>query len=241
MKTNGLVYIIYLVLCAGLSLSFIFGDDASAQERSEADDLAALLSGRTDQIGGGSERGPTTSITDTDSGSLFDSQFWEVGAATEAIEDEPVEAVPQDGEPDILEPANPNNPVNPTTGEAYPDRVMKVFNNLRKKFPNNTMIPRRKTPEEKAAETAERNQIFSMQSLIAQGKATEEQVNQFYDYQMKQYRDRAELVDYVLTEKGATMGPQIKEQYEKIQKMTATQLESFERQKGQALTRINGG
>ncbi|MCR9140639.1 MAG: hypothetical protein NXI24_00090 [bacterium] len=236
MKTNGIVYITYLALCSLVAIYFMFTGGAQSEPSSEADDLAALLSGQTDQIGGGDE--VRTGIPDNDSGSLFNSEFWEVGAAQGPIEDEPLEARPEDGEPDILEPANPNNPKNPMTGEVYPDRVMKVFNNLRKRFPNNSMIPKRQTPEEKAAEATERNKVFGLQSLIAQGKATEEQVSTFYNYQMKQYKDRAELVDYVLTEKGATMSPDIKQQYQKIQQMTATQLQSFEKQREQALARI---
>lgn len=236
MKTNGIVYLTYLALCGVVALYFMFSGGVQSQSNSEADDLAALLSGRTDQIGGGVASGPA--IPDNDSGSLFNSDFWQVGAAEGPIEDEPLEAAPQEGEPDILEPANPNNPTNPMTGEVYPDRVMKVFNNLRKKFPNNSMIPKTQTAGGKAAEAAERNKVFSLQSLIAQGKASEEQVSTFYSYQMKQYKDRAELVDYVLSEKSATMSPEIKQQYQKIQTMTATQLSSFEKQRQQALARI---
>lgn len=234
MKSNGIVYITYLALCAAVAIFFMA--TGGAADRSEADDVVALLSGRTDQIGGGSSGGPA--IPDSDSGSLFDSRFWQLGAPEGPIDDEPLEALPEDGEPDILEPANPNNPVNPMTGQAYPDRVMKVFDSLRKKFPNNSMIPKAQTPEEKARENEERNQIFSLQSLIAQGKASQEQVTAFYDYQTKQYRDRAELVDYVLNEKSASMSPEIKEQYEKIKAMTATQLDSFAKQREQALARI---
>ncbi len=236
MKTNGIVYLTYLALCGALAIYFMSTGGVESSS-SDADDLAALLSGQTDQIGGGGG-GTRTAIPETDSGSLFDSDFWQVGAAEGPIVDEPLEALPEDGEPRILEPANPNNPTNPMTGEVYPDRVMKVFDGLRKRFPNNSMIPKRETPEEKAAVAAERNRIFGLQSLIAQGKATEEQVSTFYEYQMKQYKDRAQLVDYVLTEKSATMSPQIKEQYQKIQTMTNTQLESFEKQRQQALARI---
>jgi hypoxanthine phosphoribosyltransferase len=101
------------------------------------------------------------------------------------------------------------------------------------------MIPKAQSPEDQARETQERNQIFGLQSLIAQGKASEEQVNTFYTYQMKQYKDRAELVDYVLAEKSDSMSSEIKQQYEKIRQMTTTQLESFERQRTQALQRVN--
>ena len=237
MKTNGIVYITYLALCGIVAIYFGYTGSQKAAS-SVADDLAALLSGRTDQIGGGPSGGGAAAIPETDAGSLFDSEFWSVGAPTAPIEDEPLEPAPTDGEPDILEPANPNNPVNPMTGQPYPDRLMKVFDGLRKKFPNNSMIPKRQTPEDKARESEERNQIFGLQSLIAQGKASQEQVNTFYDFQSKQYRDREELVEYVLAEKGATMSPQIKEQYERIRQMTKTQLESFAKQREQALARV---
>ncbi|MEQ9364820.1 MAG: hypothetical protein RIF32_11275, partial [Leptospirales bacterium] len=110
MKTNGIVYLTYLGLCLVVSIYFMATGGAQSASSSEADDLAALLSGQTDQIGGGAPG--RSAIPDNDSGSLFDSDFWQVGAAQGPIEDEPLEDLPEDGEPDILEPANPNNPTN---------------------------------------------------------------------------------------------------------------------------------
>ncbi len=240
MNNNGIVYVIYLALCGIMAVYFVStgGTKSQAASGSDADELALLFGGG---LGGHGGAGDAHAAPSQNNGSLFDSGFWNVGAPEGDFEDMEIPGgrTTEDGEePAILEPANPNNPVNPMTGQPYPNRVMKVFDKLREKFPNNSMIPQQKTPEQKLAEDHERREVFELQSLIAQGKAEEAQVNRFYDFQTKQYHDRKELVEYVLAEKADAMSPEIKQQYEKILDMTNRQLNAFEQQKTQALQRI---
>lgn len=232
MKNNGTVYIIYLGLCAALAAYFFFTDTDKAAAGDEADLALALL-------GGGRLPEGAENLPPPDSGSILDSTFGTNN--TFNIPDEGgAESTGDGAEPDILEPVSADNPINPATGERYPDSVMRVFDQLHQKFPNNSLIPRRQSPEDRRREDEERNRVFGLQSFIAQGTASNEQVNQYYDYQSRGVKDRLELINYVLENKGGEMSDDIRAQYERIKTMSEDQLKGFDAQRQMALQRTGG-
>jgi hypothetical protein len=167
--------------------------------------------------------------------SLFQSEFWRQGVSDKPIADDGPGAKRGD-EPDLLEPTSEGNPVNPETGRPYSDQVMEQFSELRKKFPNNSIIPRRRSPEDVRKEEADRAEIYGMQTRIFQNKASPEEIDRFYDFQAKGIQDRLELLEYVLAEQSATMSPDIKKKYDQIVSMNKNQLQSFEEARKRAKT-----
>lgn len=231
MKDRTKVLSVYFGFCGLLALFFIFTAGGSASDSQQSKEDAALAA----LTGGGVPR----TQSHQEGGSVFDSEFWRAGEPDKPIEDKAEAARSSgDGDNEILEPANANNPVNPQTGQPFSDAVMEQFDTLRQRFPGNSIIPKRMTAEEKQAEDAQRQQVYALQSTIVQGKATPDQVTQYYDFQAKPIKDRLELLEYVLKEQGDRMSPEIKEQYEKILDMNKRQLSSFEESRRRA---ISGG
>jgi len=234
-EKNGVVYALYLALCLGAAVYFVSSAGGSAQAGAGGDDgdaVMALMGGGS----GGSSSG--ASARSREGRSLFESEFYKEGQLTERIEDPQSEEAPADGEPRILEAADPNNPVNPQTGERYTNAVMQTFDKLRDKFPGNDLIPKRISEEERQKDNKERQRILGLQAKIASGNASEEEVTDYYDAKAKPMQDRLELVNYVLDEKGGEMGDSIKQQYEKILKMSEDQLKAIEAQREMAKQRL---
>jgi hypothetical protein len=215
---NWVTYGVFGLICATtVILSSPTGKGRSAASESGGSDgaLAALF--------GGSSRAPAPRER-----SIFESDFWRTGVSDKPIPDEPGRPPRKEGEPDLLEPTSSGNPINPETNQPYSDAVMEQFSELRKKFPNNSIIPHRKTDQETRAEEQERVTTFALQSKVFQGQASGEEIDKFYDYQSKGIKDRLELLDYVLQEQGNAMSPEIKSQYEKILTMNKNQMQSIE-------------
>lgn len=235
MKQNKTAYYIYFTLCGLIALYFVSTSSSSADRiRAEEDDqaLAALFGGTSASVDFENE--------DAEERSLFESDFFKSDVPEESAEDN-IEAFSDedDLDPDILEPADSDNPTNPQTGQPYPNAVMKQFSKLREKFPDNDIIPHKKAPEEKQAEQQYKQEMIAMRSKISKKQASEGEVGEYYNYKMKPVRDRLELLDYVLEQQGDKMSEDIKSQYEKIKEMNNKQLLNYEMQKNRALT--NGG
>ncbi|MBI3396764.1 MAG: hypothetical protein HY042_13080, partial [Spirochaetia bacterium] len=202
---------------------FSSGSSDSKQKAKNQDAALAALFG-----GGGGAGGGSSGRSRSSDESLSSSDFWKAGVPDKPIQDKDEPGKKNGDEPELLDPVSAGNPINPQTGQPYPDSVMKQFDDLRKKFPGNDIIPRRKSPEETKKEETDRQNVFAVQSLVAQGRASQAQIDQFYDYQTKPIKDRLELLDYVLKEQGSSMAPDVKEQYDKILQMNKQQLTALD-------------
>ena len=233
MKIEKPVALIYFGICGlifvGLLLSAPGKGQGSDSDTSDAEAALAAFSG-----------GNLNTTTDRRGSDSFfeDPDFMESATGDGSIDEEAADPVANnEDEPDIIEKVDPDNPINPQTGQKYTNDAMKKFAALRKRFPNNDLIPRKKTPEEKKAEEERRNRMFGLQSLVVQGNATEQEVNDYYDMQLKSYKDRKELLDYVFKSMGDKMSDDIKDQYSKILKMNERQIQQIEDQRKRALSR----
>jgi len=196
---------------------------SSSNEVSDKEAIAAL-------IGGGGIQGSGESSND----SLFGSNFWNAGVPDKAIDTSNVETVGDDT--GLLDPASEGNPVNPQTGQPYPDSVMNQFAALREKFPDNKIIPRRLTPEQKAQEDAKKEKMQDIQSKLARNDVlTESEINDFYDHEVKVIDDRLELLSYVFETQGESMDEDIKQKFQSILEMNQKQKTSNEYLRKQAL------
>jgi hypothetical protein len=199
-------------------------DTRPGQVDDEKEAMAALFGGRPSG----------TSTKASAPRSLFDSQFWGTGVGQSAIPDEGSPAQPEE-EPEILEKASEGNPINPQTGMPYTDEQMAQFDTLRKKFPNNSIIPQRITPELQQQIEEERRRIVEIQQRITARKASKEDIITFYDFQMKGMKDRVELLEYVLEKMGDEMDDDMKAKYTSVLEGNKKQIENLESQKEKAI------
>ncbi len=226
-------YIIYGAICFVIAVGFLGTADVSESARGGG--RVAAASGGGSSGGGGQPSGGGNAA---DAQSVFESSFFLGGVPNKPIEDENrLRKQSQDSgdEPEILDPADKDNPVNPQTGKPYTNSVMEQFSKLREKFPNNSVIPKKSSPEDKAREAEERKQMFGLQSLVAQGKADPEQITRYYEMRSKDIRDRIELLDYVMQSYGPKMSEQVKDQYTKILDLNKKTLETYYQQRDQAI------
>ena len=230
MKKNHVI-IVFFSLCVLVMLWIMISDpDTSVKDKSQSDDEAAVAALF------GSPEGNTKSKRQGGNSFFSDSSFMKTGIGDGSIDEESSDLVAKNtAEPDILEPVNPNNPINPQTGQPYADSAMEKFATLRKKFPNNDLIPTTKTPEQKTQDAEKQKRMFALQSMVVQNNASAEEVNEYYDLQMKSYKDRKELLGYVFENMADKMSDDIKSQYEKVQEMNNTQLADLENKRKRSL------
>lgn len=205
------------------------GEDTTQQD--EAGEAALALFGGG-AGGSGADQGDSSDYSLFENNDLMDAG---VGEAPIAASQEKREL----SETGILDPVSEGNPINPQTGQPYPDSAMKQFEKLAKKFPDNSIIPRRMTPELKAQKEAEESRMREIRSRMSSRNASAEEIGLYYENQKKSVTDRLQLVDYVLENQGDRMAPDIKKQFEKVKELNLNQIESYEKQKQAALERMS--
>ncbi|MEM4170962.1 MAG: hypothetical protein QW037_04685, partial [Thermoplasmata archaeon] len=80
--------------------------------------------------------------------------------------------------------------------------------------------------------------MFEIQSKISSKKATQEEIEMYYEYQKKPIIDRLELLEYVLQELKEDLPEDLTKQYEQVLKMNKEQLKNLEEQKNAILKSI---
>lgn len=227
-KNRLFIYIAFGVFVVFGLIMMLFGPDQITGPSGEDNDAAAvsaLLGGGGGSAGKGLEG--DFSITESD--------IWKAG-----VGDTPIQTEQSDlpGQTDILDPTSEGNPINPQTGQPYTDSIMRQFDSLREKFPNNSIIPTRKTPEVLARERETLNRMNEIRTKISSKTATESDITAYYDYKADTVKDRLELINYVMESQGDKMSDDIKVQYKKVLEMNQKQLDSYEQSKQNDLKRI---
>ena len=161
-----------------------YKDEVAAKQPKKKRNLSVLLGG-----GSGSNSSNSNSGKDGfESGdSLFESDFYKAGNATYDESEESENFVPQG---DI--------PVDPNTGEPYTPEVMAEFDMIRKDLPNNDLIPKRLTPEEKEVRDRKNSELETAAQAVSGGEASRNQIIIHYEYVEKQALDRLELIEYIM-------------------------------------------
>ena len=127
-----------------------------------------------------------------------------------------------------LDSADSDNPVNPKTGQPYTNRQMKQFDALRKKFPENTVIPRRLSQEEKAAKELLEARMSKIEDQLLNKTVSCEEVNEYYDYKQQFTRDRIQLIEYVLNKSDTSMSEKTRLEFGEARDRNRRTLESLE-------------
>ena len=228
---------IFLGIAVFAGITIVWSAPPSGPRLSDEDQAAQALFGTGS---GDSDSRPSSAYRSGEPGdSLFDSGYMDSGVGENNLPDRPQERQRDTGDPEILDPVSKGNPINPQTGQPFTDRQMKQFDALRKKFPDNSVIPTRMTPELKARQEARRKEIYAIQASIVKKEASAEQVNEYYDYQQKAMTDRMELIDYVLNESKADVSEEMRKKLEQVRQMNERTLKSYEDARTRALNSLN--
>ena len=162
-------------------------ESESEKKRKRGKELSSLLFGGSSR----EKRLNPLGVRGEFSESIFDSDFYKAGGMGYEEDGNLVTAIPS-GE----------IPINPQTGKPYTQEAMETFDELREMFPDNDLIPRRLTAEEKAKNEAEQKKLQTATTAVFGGSPNAEDLNTYYGSVRKQGRDRMEIIDYLIASQG---------------------------------------
>ncbi|TGK31486.1 hypothetical protein EHQ12_18955 [Leptospira gomenensis] len=222
-----------LVLYSGLSVALILlvwilfsSEDPSerAKKNREADSVALLLGG-----GGSSSSSSSESGSGKTNESIFDSSFYKAGKG-EYVESSETGAA-KEADPNA---ADADNPVNPQTNKPYTNEEMERFSQLRERFPNNSLIPKKMSPAEKEAKKQEDAQIADAARNVFARTANPAQIRSYYSHMEKQTQDRMDIINYLVDLQKGSGEEETEKKLQNIQESIKNQLQQVQRDKENA-------
>ena len=104
---------------------------------------------------------------------------------------------------EVYDAPHADNPINPRTQKPYSNYAMRRFEALRELFPENKMIPRRRSAEElealhKEEEELGRKYYVDMRKKIVLGGLSKEQIDEYFSYRFRYTKDKLELFSYAV-------------------------------------------
>ncbi|MCG6145194.1 LIC_20245 family lipoprotein [Leptospira bandrabouensis] len=193
-------------------------DEEEARRKKERSSQALAL------FGGGSNTPKGTNrlgVRGEDSGSIFDSDYYSAGGMR--YEEDGTIANSEAGE----------IPINPQTGKPYPPEAMQAFEELREQFPDNDLIPKRLTPEEKTKQAEFNQKLARATNSIFSGGNNPSDVTLYYNHVKKQGKDRLEIINYLIETQGGD-DPEMDKKFQEILKNIQFQNEQIEKEAANA-------
>ncbi|EMY15576.1 hypothetical protein LEP1GSC043_4086 [Leptospira weilii str. Ecochallenge] len=215
-----------LVFYSGISIVLVVlvwilfsSEDLSEKEKKskEADSVALLLGG------GGSSSSSSGSSGSKTSESIFDSSFYKAGKG-EYIEAEKGEQ--KEADPDA---ADADNPINPQTNKPYTNEEMERFSQLRERFPNNSLVPKKLSPAEKEAKKQEDNQVAEAARNVYARTASPAQIRLYYNHMEKQTLDRMDIINYLVDLQKGSGDEETEKNYRTFRILSKTNSNRFKR------------
>ncbi|ABJ78489.1 hypothetical protein IQB76_14100 [Leptospira borgpetersenii serovar Hardjo-bovis] len=220
-----------LVLYSGISIVLVVlvwilfsSEDSSEKEKKskEADSVALLLGG-----GGRSSSSSGSSGSRTNE-SIFDSSFYKAGKG-EYVETEKGEQ--KEADPDA---ADADNPINPQTNKPYTNEEMERFSQLRERFPNNSLVPKKLSPAEKEAKKQKDNQVAEAARNVYARTASPAQIRLYYNHMEKQTLDRMDIINYLVDLQKGSGDEETEKKLQNIQDSIKNQLQQVQKDKENA-------
>ncbi|XDD49161.1 hypothetical protein AB3N59_12090 [Leptospira sp. WS92.C1] len=220
------------VIYSGIAISLVIliwvlfsSEDPAERERKnrEADSVALLLGG-----GGSSSSSSGSPSGGKTNGSIFDSDFYKAGKG-EYIESNGTEEKTAD--PNA---SDADNPMNPQTGKLYTNEEMERFSQLRERFPNNSLIPKKLSPSEREAKKQEDTQIAEAARNVFAKTATPVQIRSYYNHMEKQTQDRMDIITYLVDLQKGSGEEETEKKLQNIQESIKNQLQQVQRDKENA-------
>lgn len=131
-------------------------------------------------------------------GEIFTSRFWKEGEA-EIKEETGSSGGEIASDSEFLEPADPENPINPDTNLPYSNEDMAQLRQMQDLFPRNRLIPRKLDAGLRQAEEARRNAEDHRNLMVLQGTGNREQILEFLADREAFLKDKMELLEYFLS------------------------------------------
>ncbi|AVQ13186.1 Uncharacterized protein XB16_2883 [Leptospira santarosai] len=220
-----------LVLYSGISIALVVlvwilfsSEDPNEKEKKskEANSVALLLGG------GGSSSSSSGSSGGKTNESIFDSSFYKAGKG-EYIEAE--NGGSKEADPDA---ADADNPINPQTNKPYTNEEMERFSQLRERFPNNSLVPKKLSPAEKEAKKQEDNQVAEAARNVYAKTASPTQIRLYYNHMEKQTLDRMDIINYLVDLQKGSGDEETEKKLENIQDSIKNQLQQVQKDKENA-------
>jgi len=218
------LYILFISLISIILLYTFFtsGSNEKKKKRLSADQLTLLLGGGSsrsanDSTKRGYRKNPNSSVFD-------EGDFMNVG-------------INKDYEEEASTNPKGEAPLNPQTGKPYDDETMEQFEKLRLYFPGNDLIPKRMTPDEKAAKEKDSAEMARIAVSLQSGKASNKEVSFYYGGQEKVLNDRIEIIEYLIDaqKEDSSFNKDNQIQFDKILDGAKDQLKNLEFEKTEAL------
>ena len=138
-----------------------------------------------------------------------------------------------------LDPPHPHNPINPATQSPYTNRDMQKFEELKSIFPENRVIPKRLTPEERAAHKQREDKLAvkfyeNVRIKVLKGELTQDEIDEYFTYRTRYTRDKIRLFQYALDNLPPDADPARKRRMEKLLESNEKKMARAQKQKEDA-------
>ncbi|TGL37745.1 LIC_20245 family lipoprotein [Leptospira perdikensis] len=189
-------------------------DEEEARRKKERSSQAlALFGGGTGNPKGTNRLG----VRGEDAGSIFDSDYYNAGGMR--YEEDGSLAGSEAGE----------MPINPQTGKPYPPEAMQAFDELREQFPDNDLIPKRLTPDDKKKQSEFNQKLSRATNSVFGGTPNATDITLYYNHVRKQGKDRLEIINYLIESQGGD-DPEMDKKFQEILKNIQYQNEQVEKE-----------
>ncbi len=221
----GIVLLVFLVIGY-----FAFFSGEKKKKRVESKKLSLLLGGGS---GGDGEEGSYEKKRGrrNNNGSVFDSEFAKSGIPqTQYAEEEAFANAASNG--DI--------PINPQTGKPWEEDAMQQFDELRKLFVENSLIPRRTTKEEREKQVQIEEKWNKAQTAVNSGIYTKDDLDTHFTHQKKVVEDRLQIIEYLMEAQKEDGEVDKDGQFQKILDGTKDQMKQLEIQRSDLAKKLGG-
>ncbi|TGK54028.1 hypothetical protein EHQ16_18540 [Leptospira kanakyensis] len=193
-------------------------DEEEARRKKERGSQALALFGG----GSGTPKGTNRlGVRGEEAGSIFDSDYYNAGGMR--YEEDNSLAGSEAGEV----------PINPQTGKPYPPEAMQAFEELREQFPDNDLIPKRLTPEDKQKQSEFNQKLSRATNSVFGGSPNATDITLYYNHVKKQGKDRLEIINYLIESQGGD-DPEMDKKFQEILKNIQYQNEQVEKEASNA-------
>lgn len=130
--------------------------------------------------------------------------------------------------------ADADNPINPQTNKPYTNEEMERFSQLRERFPNNSLVPKKLSPAEKEAKKQEDNQVAEAARNVYARTASPAQIRLYYNHMEKQTLDRMDIINYLVDLQKGSGDEETEKKLQNIQDSIKNQLQQVQKDKENA-------
>ncbi len=222
MKNNLSVPVIVVLILVVIGY-FAFFSGEKKKKKVESKKLSLLLGGGSGSSDGSYEKKRGQRNNDA---SVFDSEFMKTGV------DYSQEEIANASTPGEI-------PINPQTGKPWEEEAMAQFDELRKLFADNDLIPRRMTKEDMEKQARLQEKWNKAQNAVNSGAFTRDDLETHFSHQKKVVEDRLQIIEYLIESQKEDGEVDKDGQFQKILEGTKEQMKQLEIQREEMAKKAN--